>query len=109
MELAVIGDEDLVNGMRLAGITRCHLVTEERGVRDALTKLIESREPEIAIVVILEELVPYVKDILDGLRELRKLVPVVLPVPSRAGSRQGDARAYYRNYIRSFIGFDIEV
>jgi hypothetical protein len=33
----------------------------------------------------------------------------VLPVPSRHGTRQGDARQYYREVLRKFIGFDIEV
>jgi vacuolar-type H+-ATPase subunit F/Vma7 len=108
--LAVIGDEDLVNGMRLAGIGRCHVVSGERQadpeVREALRGLID--DPGIAIIVIPEEYAAAAAESLARLRETRRLVPVVLPVPSRRGT-QGDARAYFREYIRKFIGFDIEV
>ncbi len=113
LTVAVIGDEDLVSGLRLAGIRRYHLVKDqrqpEREVRDALSQLLDpTADPAVAIIVILEEYAPYVEDTVARLREARRMVPVILPVPSRAGSH-GDARAYYRSYIRSFIGFDIEV
>lgn len=109
--VAVIGDEDLVSGMRLAGVGRCHVVKDERQgegeIREALRALLE--EPDIAIIVIAEEHAAVVEEELAQLRESRRLVPVVLPVPSRRGTRFGDARTYYRQYIRKFIGFDIEV
>ena len=108
--LAVIGGEDLVNGMRLAGITRCRLVSDERQaaeVREALAALAD--DPDVAIIVIQEELAVAVPAELARLREARRYVPVVLPVPSRLGVRQVDARQYYREYLRKFIGFDIEV
>jgi vacuolar-type H+-ATPase subunit F/Vma7 len=109
--VAVIGDEDLVSGMRLAGVRRCHVVNDEHqgasDIREALQALLA--EPDIAIIVIPEEYEPVVEEELAKLRESRRLVPVVLPVPSRRGTRFGDARTYYRQYIRKFIGFDIEV
>ncbi len=113
MALAVIGDEDLVNGLRLAGIGTCHLVNDQRTaareVQEAVSQLMApGRDPEIAIIVIQEEYAPHVEDTVIALREARKVVPVILPVPSRALSH-GDARAYYKDYIRKFIGFDIEV
>jgi vacuolar-type H+-ATPase subunit F/Vma7 len=114
MAVAVIGDEDLVNGMRLAGVRQCTLVSDERQaereVREAVRQLLApGQDPQIALIVILEEYAPYVEDTVVALREARKIVPVILPVPSRAGARHGDARAYYRDYIRRFIGFDIEI
>ena len=109
--VAVIGDEDLVNGMRLAGVARYHVIKDERQseseIRETLRALLE--EPDIAIIVIPEEYVAVVAEALAQLREARRLVPVVLPVPSRRGTAFGDARTYYREYIRKFIGFDIEV
>jgi vacuolar-type H+-ATPase subunit F/Vma7 len=109
--LAVIGGEDLVNGMRLAGITRWRVVKDERQagaeIREALRALVE--DPGVAIIVIQEEHAAVVAGELAHLREARRYVPVVLPVPSQRGTRQVDARQYYREYLRKFIGFDIEV
>jgi vacuolar-type H+-ATPase subunit F/Vma7 len=109
--LAVIGGEDLVNGMRLAGIERCHVVKDERQaeveIREALRTLLD--DPGIAIIVIQEEHAAAVTSELARLREARRSVPVVLPVPSRRGTRLGDARLYYRELLRKFIGFDIEI
>jgi vacuolar-type H+-ATPase subunit F/Vma7 len=111
LQLAVIGDEDLVNGMRLAGIDRCHVVKDgnqaEGDVREALRALID--DPVIAIIVLQEDYAAAGAEAIARLREARRLLPVVLPVPSRRGARRGDARGFYREYIRNFIGFDIEV
>jgi len=110
LALAVIGGEDLVNGMRLAGVTRCRVVTDERQaaeVSEALAAFAD--DPGVAIIVIQEEHAAGVTAELERLREARRHVPVVLPVASRAATRQLDARKYYREYIRKFIGFDIEV
>jgi len=110
LALAVIGGEDLVNGMRLAGVTRCRVVPDERqaaDVREALAAF--AGDPEVAIIVIQEEHAAAVTAELERLRESRRHVPVVLPVASRTAARQLDARQYYREYIRKFIGFDIEV
>ncbi len=111
LRLAVIGDEDLVNGMRLAGIGRCRVVKDgsqaEGEVGEALRALID--DPDIAIIVLQEDYAAAGAETIARLREARRLVPVVLPVPSRRGTREGDARGFYREYIRKFIGFDIEV
>jgi vacuolar-type H+-ATPase subunit F/Vma7 len=110
LALAVIGGEDLVNGMRLAGVTRCRLVPDERQaeeIREALASF--ASDAGIAIIVIQEEHAAAVAAELAVLREARRHVPVVLPVASRTAARQLDARQYYREYIRKFIGFDIEV
>jgi vacuolar-type H+-ATPase subunit F/Vma7 len=109
--LAVIGGEDLVNGMRLAGIERYHIIKDERqaeaDIREALRVLLG--DPGIAIIVIQEEHAAAVAAELERHREARRSVPVVLPVPSRRGTRQGNARLYYRELLRKFIGFDIEI
>jgi vacuolar-type H+-ATPase subunit F/Vma7 len=108
--LAVIGGEDLVNGMRLAGITRCRVVPDERQtaeIREALASF--AADTGIAIIVIQEEHAAAVTAELERLREARRHVPVVLPVASRKAARELDARQYYREYLRKFIGFDIEV
>jgi len=111
MGIAVIGDEDLVNGMRLAGIDRYHLIPggPEAGpeVGRAMAELIA--EPDIGVIVMLEDYAKYVTDLLAQIRKGRRLTPVVVEVPSKGGTAYGDAREYYKAYIRSFIGFDVEI
>ena len=111
LSIAVIGDEDLVNELRLAGISRYYVIkgdhdTRER-VRKTLTELID--EPDIGIVVILEDYVKYVADMIAQVREGRKVTPVIVEVPSKYGTTYPDVIGYYKAYIRKSIGFDVEL
>ncbi len=109
--VAVIGDEDLVSGMRLAGISRYHLIKDgsdaSKEVRQALSNLIG--EPDVSVIVIPEDYAEYVSDLLAQVREGKKITPVIVEVPSKHGTKYGDARAYYKAYIRKFIGFNVEI
>ncbi len=111
MGIAVIGDEDLVSGMRLAGIGRYHLIKEDHDtgeeVRQVLSGLIA--EPDVGVIVILEDYAEYVSDLLTQVKEGKKVTPVIVEVPSKRGRGYQDAREYYKAYIRKFIGFDIEI
>ena len=55
LEIAVIGDEDLVSSLRLAGVSRYRVVEEDdrEEVRRALTEFLG--EPDIGIIVVLED------------------------------------------------------
>ncbi len=108
--IAVIGNEDLVNGLRLAGISRYHIIEDGASVeeiRKAVDK--ELAEPGVAIIVMLEEYARHVDDLLARIQEKRVSPPVVVEVPSRYGTRYEDVARYYKAYIRKFIGFDIEI
>ena len=111
LDIAVIGDEDLVSGMRLAGVSRYHLIEADHDigeeVRQALSKLIG--EPSIGVIVILEDYARYIGDLLTQVRGGKKLTPVIIEVPSKRGTSYGDTREYYKAYIRKFIGFDVEI
>ena len=109
LEIAVIGDEDLVSGLRLAGVRRYRVVTEgdREEVRQAVTEFID--EPGIGIIVILEDYVKYVEDLVAEANEKKASPPVVIEVPSKYGTRYRDVTRYYKAYIRRFIGFDIEI
>jgi len=109
LEMAVIGDEDLVSGLRLAGVSRYRIIEEgeREEVRRALTELIN--EPDIGIIVILEEYAKYIEDLVAQVGEKRASPPVVVEVPSKYGTRYKDVTQYYKAYIRKFIGFDIEI
>ena len=111
LDIAVIGDEDLVNGLRLAGVRRYHIVKGDHGtgeeVRQALTELID--EPDVGIIVMLEDYIQYVEDLMTQAKERKASPSVIVEVPSKYGSRYDDVAKYYKAYIRKFIGFDIEI
>ncbi len=111
LSIAVIGDEDLVSALRLAGVSRYHIIkgNHEVGedVRQALTELIG--EPEVGIIAIQEDYTKYVEDLMTQVKEGKSLTPVIIDVPSKYGTKYEDVTEYYRVYIRKFIGFDIEI
>jgi len=110
LDIAVVGDEDLVNALRLAGVGRYHMIKgDDVGgeVRKALTAFIE--DPDIGVVAIAENYADYVEDLLTPFREGRKLTPVIIEVPSGYAASYPDVRQYYAAYIKKFIGFEIEI
>ena len=109
LEIAAIGDEDLVNALRLAGVRRYRVIKEDSSeeVRQALIEFVD--EPDIGIIVILEDYAQYVEDLIVQARERKTSPAVVIEVPSKYGSRYEDVTQYYKTYIRKFIGFDIEI
>jgi vacuolar-type H+-ATPase subunit F/Vma7 len=111
LSIAVIGDEDLVSALRLAGVSRYHIIkgNHEVGedVRKALTELIG--EAEVGIIAIQEDYATYVEDLMTQVKEGKSLTPVIIEVPSKYGTKYEDVTEYYKVYIRKFIGFDIEI
>ncbi len=109
--MAVIGDEDLVNALRLAGVSRHYVMQSAqdvgREVREALTELVA--DPDVGIIVILEEYARYVEDLVAQVRKGRKPTPVIIEVPSKFGSIYGDVRQHYRARIRESVGFEVEI
>jgi len=111
LNIAIIGDEDLVNGLRLAGVAKYHVIKDDRDteedVRKALTELIG--EPEVGIIALQEDYVQYVEDLIVQVKEEKRLTPVIIEIPSKYGTKYGDVTAYYKQYVRKFTGFDVEI
>ncbi len=111
LNIAVIGDEDLVSGLRLAGVSRYYIVKDNHDtaedVRKALAELIG--EPEFGIIAIQEDYAQYVEDLMTQVKEGKSLTPVIIEVPSKYGTKYQDVTEYYKAYIRKFTGFDIEI
>ena len=109
LDVVAIGDGDLIRGLRLAGLKRCHKFepTEEGigGMRRALEDSL--KDPGVGMIIILEDYAKYVSDILS--ESTKKDLPVVLEVPSKLGVRHPDVKSFYRSYIRRLIGFEVEV
>lgn len=111
LSIAAIGDEELISGLRLAGVSKYYMITGDRDVsedvRKALTELIA--EPSVSVVVILEDYAKYVQDLVSRVREEKGTTPVIIEVPSKFGTKYADVVAYYKTFIRQSIGFDIEI
>jgi vacuolar-type H+-ATPase subunit F/Vma7 len=111
LEIAVVGDEDLVNGLRLGGVRRYRIIEETGDVREQVRAAVSEflNEPDIGIIAILEEYSEDVADIIAKAREKKSSSVVIIEVPSKYGTRYKDINKYYKDYIRKIIGFDIEI
>jgi len=111
LEIAAIGDGDLVNGLRLAGISRYYVIKGDHDAREDVRKVLTEliNEPDVGIVVILEDYTEYVKDLLARVREGRRITPVIVEIPSKFGTKYRDVVGHYKKFIRESIGFDIEI
>ena len=111
LDIAVIGDEELVNALRLAGISKHYTIKSDSDIRDnvrkALTELLA--EPDIGIVIILEDYAEYVDDLVTQIKKGKGTTPVIAEVPSKFGTKYPDIRKYYRALIRESIGFEVEI
>jgi vacuolar-type H+-ATPase subunit F/Vma7 len=111
LDIAVIGDEELVNAMRLAGVSKYHTIEGNHDVREnvrkALTELLSG--PDVGIVIILEEYSDYVEDLVAQVKKGKGITPVIVEVPSKFGTRYADIREYYQSLIRESIGFEVEI
>jgi len=111
LAIAVIGDEELVNALRLAGISKYHTIEGDHDVREdvrkALTELLA--DPDAGIVIILEDYAEYVKDLVAQVKKGKGTTPVIVEVPSKFGTKYPDIREYYRALIRESIGFEVEI
>ena len=110
--IAAVGDEDLINGMRLAGISKYYIIEEidqniAENVREALSKLIT--EPDIGIIIILEEYMSYISDFISHRKREKKTIPIIIDVPSKLGTKYEDITGYYEQVIKQSIGFDVRL
>jgi vacuolar-type H+-ATPase subunit F/Vma7 len=111
VSIAIIGNEDLVNAMRFAGVRNYFVVKDEQTVRDetrqALTTLLGT--PGIGIIVLQEDYAEHVYDMVLKFKQSKKMTPIIIEVPSKFGTKHRDVTRYYKTYIKGYIGFDIEI
>jgi vacuolar-type H+-ATPase subunit F/Vma7 len=111
LDIAVIGDEELVNALRLAGVSKHYTVKTDHDVREnvrkALTELLAG--PDIGIVIMLEDYTQHVEDLVRQIKKGRGTTPVIIEVPSKFGTKYPDIKEYYSALIRESIGFEVEI
>jgi vacuolar-type H+-ATPase subunit F/Vma7 len=111
LDIAVIGDEELVNALRLAGVSKHYTIEGDHDVRENVRKSLTDllAEPDIGIVVILEDYAQYVEDLISQARKKKATTPIIIEAPSKFGTKYPDVRGYYRRLIRESIGFEVEI
>lgn len=111
LEIAAIGDKELVIGLRLAGVNNYYVNQNERNVRDEVRNFfnVSAQSPKIGIIVIQEDYIQYISDLVDKVRDSKNATPVIIEVPSKSGTKYPDIKAYYKGYLKKFIGFDVEI
>jgi len=111
LDIAVIGDEELVNALRLAGVSRHYIVKSDHDVREnvrkALTELLAG--PDIGIVIMLEDYTQHVEDLVSQIKKGKGTTPVIIEVPSKFGTKYPDIKKYYSALVRESIGFEVEI
>ena len=111
LDIAVIGDEELVNALRLAGISKYYTIKGNYDAREdtrkALVELLA--DPDVGIAIMLEDYAQYVEDLVTQVRKKRGTTLVIVEVPSKFGTKYPNAKEYYRALIRESIGFEIEI
>jgi len=109
--IAVVGSSNLTTLLRLAGVGNYYTLeddaTLETGVREVMSGLIDNST--VSIIAIQSDYAVYVKDMIERLIEDKRLTPVIIEVPSGKGEVEESAAAYYRAFVRKFVGFDIEI
>jgi vacuolar-type H+-ATPase subunit F/Vma7 len=111
LDIAVMGDEELVNAMRLAGVSKHYTIKGNHDIRENVRKTLTDllAEPDLGIVIILEDYAQHVEDLMTQFRKKKGTTPVIVEVPSKFGTKYPDAREYYRALIRESIGFEVEI
>ena len=112
LKIAAIGDEDLINGLRLAGVNKLYIIKENEEniietVNLALSEFVA--EPDIGIIIVLENYMDFVRDVISKLKKDKKTIPLIIDVPSKFGSKYKDITGYYEQVIKESIGFDVRL
>lgn len=110
-EIAAIGDRGLVSVLRLAGVKKTCVISEDRNVVEAIEKALNEwlSDPAVGVIILLEEFAEAARDSISRYRRSKRALPVIVPVPSKKGTRQPDAASYYKQFSRDCLGFDIEL
>jgi vacuolar-type H+-ATPase subunit F/Vma7 len=66
-------------------------------------------EPDIGIIIVLENYMDSIRDIITQRKKDRKIIPLIVDVPPKSGSKYEDISGYYEQVIKESIGFDIRL
>ncbi len=113
MEMAIIGTEDQTSIMRLAGVRKYHRISEEESdIREEARKAMELylKDPTVGIIMIPENWIEYVADMIERMRKAKGVQKkAIIEFPPDLKTEPLDVKAFYRNYTKKLIGFNVEI
>ncbi|MFW6102729.1 MAG: V-type ATP synthase subunit F [Chloroflexota bacterium] len=111
MDIAVIGDQELVSALKLAGVRKTRAIRSDRSAAADIRKALDeyTNDPDVGVIVVLEEFTEMAGTGLAEIRRGKGILPVIVEVPSKRGTRHPDVVAYYKQFCREFLGFDIVI
>jgi vacuolar-type H+-ATPase subunit F/Vma7 len=110
LSIVVVGDEDLVAGMRLGGVGKYFTIKNDQNTREEVWKVLPNLvgDSTVGVIALQDNYMPFAQTIIDQLRAEKRLTPVIIGVPSKLGVR-ADTIEQYKSYIRRFVGFEIQI
>ena len=110
LSIVVVGDEDLVAGMRLGGVGKYFTIKNDQNTREEVRKVLSNvvSDSTIGVIALQEDYMPFAQAFIDQLRAEKRLTPVIIGVPSKLGA-MADTIEQYKSYIRRFVGFEIQI
>ncbi len=108
--IVVVGDEDLVAGMRLGGVGKYVTVRNDPSAREEVRKVMSNiiNDATVGVIALQEDYMPFAEAAINQLRLEKRLTPVIIGVPSKLGAR-ADTIEQYKAFIRRFVGFEIQI
>ena len=110
MSIVVVGDEDLVAGMRLGGVGKYFVVKNDQNAREEIRKVLSNltQDATVGVIALEEDYMPFAERTIEQLRAEKRLTPVIIGIPSKLGAR-ADTIEQYKAFIRKFVGFEIQI
>ncbi len=111
LDIAVIGNEDQVILMQLAGVEKYRVIEGESDIREKVREALREfvNDTSIGIIMIPENFRDYVDDILKYISESKKITPIIIEIPSKFTTEKEDVREFYKSYMKKLLGFSIEI
>jgi len=108
--IVVVGDEDLVAGMRLGGVGKYFNIKNDQTAREEVRKVLSNliNDNTVGVIALQEDYMPFAEVVINQLRAEKRLNPVIIGVPSKLGAR-ADTIEQYKTFIRRFVGFEIQI
>lgn len=111
-QIAVIGNRDEANLLRLTGIRKYLVFDEEdRALREKLRTAFSELvgDASVGLILIPDDWVDFVRDLVKKLRAGKRSRTVVIEYPARYREEKPDIRRFYSRLTRSLIGFNVEI
>lgn len=110
-EIAVLADPELVSALRLAGVARVRALRAEAQAREEVIETLQGwlAEEGMALVIVGAAHAELAREQLEAWRRQRRVLPVIVEVPSRDGPVETDAAHYYQQMGRDYLGLELRL